>query len=132
MSLNRLGSETSEDGYDQQVFKTRIFLFDAIVRHCVPVIVSDWIELPFEVEIDYSQFSVFFSVKEVIQPGYMVDQLWKIPKERCVGIWRHLKNISPHYEFQYPSKKEDATNILWRKVKHKLPNVELVVHRKRG
>ncbi|KAK0574594.1 hypothetical protein LWI29_025911 [Acer saccharum] len=106
-------------------------LFDAIVSHCVPVIVSDRIELPFEVEIDYSQFSVFFSVKEAIQPGYMVDQLRKIPKERWMEMWRHLKNISPHYEFQYPPKKEDAANMLWRQVKHKLPSVELALHRQK-
>lgn len=106
-------------------------LFDAIASHCVPVIVSDQIELPFEDEIDYSQFSVFFSFKEALQPGYMVDQLRKIPKEKWTEMWRQLKNISHHYEFQYPPKREDAVNMLWRQVKHKLPGVRLSVHRSR-
>ena len=57
-------------------------LFDAIVSHCVPVIVSDKIELPFEDEIDYTKFSVFFSFKEALEPDYMVDQLRKFPKEK--------------------------------------------------
>ncbi|PWA98819.1 Exostosin-like protein [Artemisia annua] len=34
-------------------------LFNAIVNHCVPVIVSDHIELPFESELDYSKIALF-------------------------------------------------------------------------
>ncbi|CAI8616986.1 unnamed protein product [Vicia faba] len=77
-------------------------LFDAIVSHCVPVI-----------------------------PGYMVDQLRKFPKQKWTEMWRQLKNISHHYEFQYPPKREDAVNMLWRQVKHKLPGVTLSIHRNR-
>ncbi|KAJ9131512.1 hypothetical protein P3X46_035167 [Hevea brasiliensis] len=106
-------------------------LFDAIVSHCVPVIVSDQIELPYEDDIDYSQFSVFFSINEAIQPGYMVDQLRQFPKERWIKMWKQLKNISHHFEFHYPPEKEDAVDMLWRQVKHKLPGVQLAVHRSR-
>uniref|UniRef100_A0A5B6ZHS9 Putative arabinosyltransferase ARAD1 n=1 Tax=Davidia involucrata TaxID=16924 RepID=A0A5B6ZHS9_DAVIN len=106
-------------------------LFDAIVSHCVPVIVSDQIELPYEDEIDYTQFSIFFSIKEALVPGYMVTQLRQIPKERWVEMWRRLKNISRHYEFRYPPKKEDAVNMIWRQVRHKLPMAKLAVHRNR-
>ncbi|KGN47614.1 probable arabinosyltransferase ARAD1 [Cucumis sativus] len=106
-------------------------LFDAIVSHCVPVIVSDQIELPYEDEIDYSQFTLFFSFEEALQPGYMVEKLREFPKERWIEMWKQLKEISRHYEFQYPPKKEDAVNMLWRQVKHKLPAVKLAVHRSR-
>ncbi|XP_019464174.1 PREDICTED: probable arabinosyltransferase ARAD1 [Lupinus angustifolius] len=106
-------------------------LFDAIVSHCIPVIVSDQIELPFEDEIDYSKFSLFFSFKEALQPDYMINQLRKFPKEKWTEMWKQLKNISHHYEFQYPPKREDAVNMLWRQVKHKLPEVKLAVHRSR-
>ncbi|KAL5537793.1 hypothetical protein UlMin_042233 [Ulmus minor] len=104
-------------------------LFDAIVSHCVPVIVSDQIELPFEDELDYNQFSLFFSFKEALEPGYMVDKLRKFPKGKWVEMWTQLKNVSQHFEFQYPPKKEDAVNMLWRQVKHKLPGVNLAAHR---
>ncbi|KAI9125575.1 hypothetical protein K1719_002993 [Acacia pycnantha] len=106
-------------------------LFDAIVSHCVPVIVSDKIELPFEDEIDYTKFSVFFSFKEALEPGYMVDQLRKFPKDKWLEMWRQLKNISHYYEFHYPPKRQDAVNMLWRQVRHKLPGVRLEVHRSR-
>ena len=79
----------------------------------------------------YNQFSVFFSVIEAIQPGYMVDQLRKFPKERWLEMWRNIKSISHHFEFQYPLKKEDAVDMLWRQVKHKLPAAQLAVHRSR-
>ncbi|CAJ2677577.1 probable arabinosyltransferase ARAD1 [Trifolium pratense] len=106
-------------------------LFDAIASHCVPVIVSDQIELPFEDEIDYSQFTLFFSFKEALQPDYMIDQLRKFPKQNWTEMWRQLKSISHHYEFHYPPKREDAVNMLWRQVKHKLPSVRLSIHRNR-
>ncbi|XP_021296643.1 probable arabinosyltransferase ARAD1 [Herrania umbratica] len=106
-------------------------LFDAIVSHCVPVIVSDKIELPYEDEIDYTEFSIFFSMKEALEPGYLVNHLRQFPKSRWVQMWKLLKNISRHYEFQYPPKKEDAVNMLWRQIKHKLPGVQLAVHRSR-
>jgi len=106
-------------------------LFDAIVSHCVPVIVSDQIELPYEDELDYTEFSVFFSVKEALAPGYMVTQLRQFPKERWLEMWRRLKSISHHFEFQYPPKKDDAVNMIWRQVKHKVPAAKLAVHRSR-
>ncbi|XP_074303331.1 putative arabinosyltransferase ARAD1 [Silene latifolia] len=106
-------------------------LFDAIVSHCVPVIVSDQIELPFEDELDYSEFSIFFSTEEALKPDYMVEQLRNIPEERWVKMWNRLKNISHHYEFQYPPKPDDAVNMLWRQIRHKLPFSTLDDHRTR-
>ncbi|XP_010255535.1 PREDICTED: probable arabinosyltransferase ARAD1 [Nelumbo nucifera] len=104
-------------------------LFDAIVSHCVPVIVSDRIELPYEDELDYTEFSIFFSYQEALEPGYMVQQLRQVPKERWFKMWMRLKNISHHYEFQYPPKREDAVDMLWRQVRHKLPGAKLTEHR---
>ncbi|KAL2233719.1 UNVERIFIED_CONTAM: putative arabinosyltransferase ARAD1 [Sesamum indicum] len=106
-------------------------LFDAIVSHCVPVIVSDRIELPFENELDYKEFSIFFSDNEALQPGYMVSELRKFPKDKWVKMWSRLRNISHHFEFQYPPKKDDAVNMIWRQVKQKVPAVNLAVHRSR-
>ncbi|XP_047053083.1 probable arabinosyltransferase ARAD1 [Lolium rigidum] len=106
-------------------------LFDAIVSHCVPVIISSRIELPFEDEIDYSEFSLFFSVEEALRPDYLLNQLRQMPKEKWVEMWSKLKNVSSHYEFQYPPRKGDAVNMIWRQVKHKIPAVNLAIHRNR-
>ncbi|KAL3649879.1 hypothetical protein CASFOL_006282 [Castilleja foliolosa] len=106
-------------------------LFDAIVSHCVPVIISDRIELPYESEIDYKEFSIFFSVNEALKPGYLINELRGVPKEKWIKMWSRIKNISHHFEFQYPPKSEDAVNMIWRQVKHKVPSVKLAVHRSR-
>ncbi|KAG8365908.1 hypothetical protein BUALT_Bualt17G0020900 [Buddleja alternifolia] len=106
-------------------------LFDAIVSHCVPVIVSDRIELPFENELDYKEFSIFFSVNEALKPGYLISELKGVSKEKWIKMWLQLKSISHHFEFQYPPKKEDAVNMIWRQVRQKVPAVKLAVHRSR-
>ncbi|KAL0664181.1 hypothetical protein Bca4012_101019 [Brassica carinata] len=106
-------------------------LFDAIVSHCIPVIISDKIELPFEDEIDYSEFSVFFSANEALEPDFILSNLRQFPKEKWLKMWEHLKNVSHHFEFQFPPKREDAVNMLWRQVKHKIPDIKLAVHRHR-
>lgn len=106
-------------------------LFDAIASHCVPVIVSDYIELPFEDEIDYRGFSLFFSVEEALRPDYLLGQLRQIKKERWLEMWKALKNVAHHFEFHYPPKKDDATNMLWRQVRNKLPAIRLAMHRER-
>ncbi|KAL6551312.1 hypothetical protein OROMI_021800 [Orobanche minor] len=106
-------------------------LFDAIVSHCVPVIVSDRIELPFESEIDYKEFSIFFSVKEALKPGYLISELREVSKEKWTSMWLRIKYISHHFEFQYPPKDEDAVNMIWRQLKQKVPAVKLAVHRSR-
>ncbi|XP_051121148.1 probable arabinosyltransferase ARAD1 [Andrographis paniculata] len=106
-------------------------LFDAIVSHCIPVIVSDRIELPFESELDYTEFSIFFSVKEALNPGHLVNELRGVSREKWMKMWSHLKTVSHHFEFQYPPKKEDAVNMIWRQVRNKVPAVNLAVHRTR-
>ncbi|KAI3681706.1 hypothetical protein L6452_36509 [Arctium lappa] len=104
-------------------------LFDAIVSHCVPVVVSDQIDLPFEDELDYTKFAVFFSVKEALVRGYMVQQLRKLLKDWWLQMWRRLKEVAHHFENQYPPKKDDAMNMIWRQVQHKVPAERLDVHR---
>lgn len=89
-------------------------LFDAIVSHCVPVIVSDHIELPFESDLDYTEFSLFFSVEEALEPGHMVARLRAVSKDQWLELWKKLKAVSHHYEFQCPPKRDDAVNMLWR------------------
>ncbi|GER56416.1 exostosin-like protein [Striga asiatica] len=106
-------------------------LFDAIVSHCVPVIVSDRIELPFESEIDYKEFSIFFSVSEALKPGHLINELRAVTKEKWIEMWSKIRSISHHFEFQYPPMDEDAVNMIWRQVKQKVPAVKLAVHRSR-
>ncbi|MED6217462.1 hypothetical protein PIB30_018099 [Stylosanthes scabra] len=105
-------------------------LFDAIVSHCVPVIISDEIELPFEDVLDYSDFSIFVRASDAIKKGFLLNLLHSIKCEEWTKMWEILKDITHHFEYQYPSQPGDAVNMIWQDVAHKLSSVKSDLHRK--
>ncbi|KAL2944061.1 putative arabinosyltransferase ARAD1 [Bienertia sinuspersici] len=74
-------------------------LFDAIASHCVPVIISDDIELPYEDIIDYSEFLHFCSV---------------LARMNWTRMWRKLQEIEKYFEYRYPSSDDDAVQMIWK------------------
>lgn len=105
-------------------------LFDAIASHCVPVIVSDKIELPFEDALDYSEFCLFVRASDAVKKGYLLNLLQSITQERWTKMWERLKEITLHFEYQYPSQPGDAVNKVWEEVAHKVSSVRFELHRK--
>ncbi|KAL7115071.1 hypothetical protein ACP275_04G161300 [Erythranthe tilingii] len=105
-------------------------LFDAIATHCVPVIISDEIELPFEDILDYSEFSVFVKSSDAVKKGYLVNLLRSIERDHWTKMWERLKEISGHFEYNYPSKRGDAVDMIWQTVYRKRSPTMLSVHRK--
>lgn len=104
-------------------------LFDAIVSHCVPVIISDKLELPFEDELNYEEFCLIFSVQEALVPGYILEILENFPRERWLRMWMKLKFVAHHFEYQSPALRNDAVDMVWMQVQRKLPAVRLAKHR---
>ncbi|XP_042491750.1 probable arabinosyltransferase ARAD1 [Macadamia integrifolia] len=72
-------------------------LFDAIVSLCVPVIVSDHIELPFEDVIDYRKVAVFVDSASAVKRGYLIKKLRAVNKERIIKYQQELKAVSGVY-----------------------------------
>lgn len=105
-------------------------LFDAIATQCVPVIISDEIELPFEDVLDYSEFCVFVRAKDAVKKGYLLNVLRGIGREKWVEMWDRLKSISKHFEYQFPSQPNDAVDMIWQTVARKKKKTMLNVHRK--
>lgn len=105
-------------------------LFDAIVSHCVPVIISDEIELPFEDVLDYSEFSVFVRAADAVKKGYLLNLLHSIKREEWTKMWERLKEITNHFEYQYPSQPGDAVNMIWQEVARKISSMQFNSHRK--
>ena len=68
-------------------------LFDAIVSLCVPVIVSDSIELPFEDVIDYRKIAIFVESSTALKPGFLVSMLRAITVERILEYQKELKEV---------------------------------------
>ncbi|MCL7043119.1 hypothetical protein MKW94_022802 [Papaver nudicaule] len=114
-------------------------LFDAILSLCIPVIVSDDIELPFEGMVDYSDFSVFVSVNNALQPNWLVQHLRSISKSQRDTFRSNMAHIQPMFEYDSgqlggigPIPPDGAVNHIWKKVYQKLPMIrEAIIREKR-
>lgn len=106
-------------------------LFDAIASHCVPVIISDEIELPFEDVLDYSEFCIFVRTSDAIKQDFLIKLIRGVSRETWTQMWQRLMEIEGYFEFQYPSKKDDAVQMIWQAVARKVPAIRLKVHRSR-
>ncbi|KAK9743332.1 hypothetical protein RND81_03G232900 [Saponaria officinalis] len=113
-------------------------LFDAIQSLCIPVIVSDQIELPYEGMIDYSEFSVFVSAHDALQPKWLVTHLQNISKKQREEYRKNLARVQPMFVYDngYPGgigpiHPDGAVNQIWRKVHQKLPMIREAIIRDR-
>ncbi|KAK4253015.1 hypothetical protein QN277_010854 [Acacia crassicarpa] len=113
-------------------------LFDAIQSLCIPVIVSDNIELPFEGMVDYSEFSVFVVVNEALRPSWLVDHLKKFSREQKESFRRNMARVQPIFDYDNghpdgigPIPLDGAVNHIWRKVHQKLPIFREAIVRER-
>lgn len=104
-------------------------LFDAIVNHCVPVIISDDIELPFEDVLDYSEFCLFVRASDAVKKGYLLNLLRGIKEEKWTKMWERLKEVAQHFEFQYPSQPGDAVDMIWQAISRKILSGQIKLHR---
>lgn len=69
-------------------------LFDSIVSLCIPVIISDSIELPFEDVIDYTKIAIFVDTTSALKPGFLVSRLRAVTTEGVLEYQRKLKEVS--------------------------------------
>lgn len=103
-------------------------LFDAIASHCVPVIISDEIELPFEDVLDYSEFCVFVSTSDALKDKFLINFIRNITREDWTRMWRVLKEVDHFFEFQFPSKENDAVQMIWKAILRKIPARKRKIH----
>ncbi|KAH1194444.1 putative S-sulfocysteine synthase, chloroplastic [Glycine max] len=106
-------------------------LFDAIASHCVPVIISDDIELPYEDVLDYSQFCIFVRTRDALKKRYLINFIRSIGKEEWTRMWNRLKEVESFFEFQFPSKEGDAVQMIWKAIARKVPFMKLKTNRSR-
>ncbi|XP_047073119.1 probable arabinosyltransferase ARAD1 [Lolium rigidum] len=104
-------------------------LFDAIVSHCVPVIISDDIELPFEDVLDYSEFCVFVRASDAVRKGFLLGVLRDVTRDQWNAMSRRLKEVAHHFEYEYPSRPDDAVQMIWGAVARKMHSLKLQLHK---
>ncbi|CAN6229991.1 unnamed protein product [Urochloa humidicola] len=111
-------------------------LFDAIASLCIPVIVSDEVELPFEGMVDYTKFSIFVSVGNAMRPKWLTNYLRNISMQQKDEFRRNLARVQPIFEYDtsYSSSRAPygAVNYIWKKIHQKLPIIqEAIIREKR-
>lgn len=113
-------------------------LFDAIQSLCIPVIISDHIELPFEGMVDYLDFSVVVSVNDALRPKWLVSYLQGISMKQKEKLRRHMARVQPMFMYDFgqpggigPVPPGGAVNQIWKKVHQKLPMIKEAIVRGR-
>ncbi|KAL3632333.1 putative arabinosyltransferase arad1 [Castilleja foliolosa] len=101
-------------------------LFDAIVSLCVPVIVSDHIELPFEDAIDYRKIAIFVDSSTAVTPGNLVKLLRRVSPGKILEFQMELKKVKRYFEYEDP---DGTVKEIWRQVASKLPLIKLMSNR---
>lgn len=143
---NATGREQSIKGMSSSEFclhpagdtPTSCRLFDAIQSLCIPVIVSDDIELPFEGILDYSDFSVFVATADALRPNWLIDRLRSFSEEQKDRFRRNMAKVQPNFEYDSghqggigPIPPDGAVNYIWKKVYQKLPMIKEAIVRER-
>ncbi|XP_037407045.1 probable arabinosyltransferase ARAD1 isoform X2 [Triticum dicoccoides] len=106
-------------------------LFDAIVSGCIPVIISDELELPFEGILDYSKIALFVSSTDAVQPGWLVKYLRGIDAKRVREMQSNLLKYSKHFLYSSPAQPLGPEDLTWRMIAGKLVNIKLHIQRSR-
>ncbi|KAG0469729.1 hypothetical protein HPP92_015814 [Vanilla planifolia] len=101
-------------------------LFDAIVSLCIPVVVSDYIELPFEDVIDYKKVAIFMDTTTAVKRGHLTSILRAVSAEKIMQYQLELNKVRHYFEYDDPN---GAVNEIWRQVSLKLPLIKLMINR---
>lgn len=104
-------------------------LFDAIVSGCIPVIVSDELELPFEGILDYRKIALFVSSANALQPGWLISFLRSISPSQVQEFQSNLAKYSRHFLYSHPAQPLGAEDLAWRMIAGKLVNIKLHIRR---
>lgn len=104
-------------------------LFDAIVSGCIPVIVSDELELPFEGILDYRKIALFVSSSDAVQPGWLLAFLRNVSPTQIREMRDNLAKYSRHFLYSHPAQPLGPEDLVWRMMAGKLVNIKLHTRR---
>eukprot|EP00897_Mesotaenium_endlicherianum_P002809 jgi/Mesen1/2556/ME000162S01686 len=104
----------------------------AMLAGCVPVIVSNDYELPFEGGLDYTRFAVIVPESLAVQPGYLVGALRGMEEEAWERLWRGTTQAARHFEYASPARTGGPEDMIWQAIARALSGEEKgVSYRKR-
>ncbi|CAK9172456.1 unnamed protein product [Ilex paraguariensis] len=104
-------------------------LFDAIVSGCIPIIISDELELPFEGILDYRKIALFVSSSDAVQPGSLLKFLRSVSPAQIRAMQMNLAKLSRHFLYSHPAQPMGPEDLIWRMLAGKLVNIKLHTRR---
>ncbi|XP_010251775.1 PREDICTED: probable arabinosyltransferase ARAD1 [Nelumbo nucifera] len=131
------GKAAAQDGMRKSIFclspagdtPSSARLFDAIVSGCIPVIISDELELPFEGILDYRKIVLFVSSSDAVQPGWLLTFLKSISPSQIREMHTNLAKYSRHFLYSNPAQPLGPEDLTWRMIAGKLLNIKLLIRR---
>ncbi|KAK0593138.1 hypothetical protein LWI29_031671 [Acer saccharum] len=131
------GKAAAQDGMRRSIFclnpagdtPSSARLFDAIVSGCIPVIVSDELELPFEGILDYRKIALFASSSDAVQSGWLLKFLKGVSPAQTREMRRNLRQYSRHFMYSSPAQPLGPEDLVWRMMNGKLTNIKLHTRR---
>ncbi|XP_054814008.1 probable arabinosyltransferase ARAD1 [Prosopis cineraria] len=104
-------------------------LFDAIVSGCIPVIISDELELPFEGILDYRKIALFVSSNDAVKPGWLLKFLRGISPAVIKEMQQNLAKYMRHFLYSSPAQPLGPEDLVWRMLAGKVVNIKLHLRR---
>ncbi|CAI5512449.1 unnamed protein product [Closterium sp. Naga37s-1] len=95
-------------------------LYDSILSGCIPVVVSDSIELPFEDALDYSSFALFVPTALALRPGHLLELLQGQSRAQWQRRWSNMRRLRKHFEFSSLPEPGGAEDTVWRAVSRRM------------
>ncbi|CAN0891002.1 Probable arabinosyltransferase ARAD1 [Linum grandiflorum] len=131
------GKEAAQNGMRRSLFclnpagdtPSSARLFDAIVSGCIPVIVSDELELPFEGILDYRKIALFVSSSDASEPGWLIKFLRSISRSQIKEMQANLAKYSRHFVYSSPAQPLGPEDLVWRMMSGKMVNIKLHIRR---
>ncbi|CAL1413045.1 unnamed protein product [Linum trigynum] len=131
------GKEAAQNGMRKSIFclnpagdtPSSARLFDAIVSGCIPVIVSDELELPFEGILDYRKIALFVSSGDALQSGWLLKFLRGVSRAEIKQMQANLAKYSRHFVYSSPAQPLGPEDLAWRMIAGKVVNIKLHTRR---
>ncbi|KAF5450697.1 hypothetical protein F2P56_031026 [Juglans regia] len=131
------GKEAAQNGMRRSIFclnpagdtPSSARLFDAIVSGCIPVIVSDELELPFEGILDYRKIALFVSSSDAVQPGWLLTFLKTVSPAHIGEMQQNVVKYARHFLYSSPAQPLGAEDLVWKMMAGKLVNIKLHTRR---
>lgn len=75
-------------------------------------------------------FCLFVKSTDAVQKGFVVELLRSVHRTEWTKMWNRLHHVDLHFRYQHPTQPDDAVNMVWKSISHKVPSVKFLLHKR--